>query len=130
MTAFDAREDKGVHFLVMSLVNGSDLAVLVRKAGPLGVATAVDYIAQAARGLGYAHSIGIVHRDVKPANLLLNKNGKIKILDMGLARIENQDAEQFQSVSQDLTQTGMIMGTIPYLAPEQALDTIKNLNIT
>lgn len=123
VTTHDARDDKGYHFLVMSLVNGSDLADLVRQQGPVSCAKAVDYIAQAARGLDHAHRMGIVHRDIKPGNLLLSKTGKVKILDMGLARIENGDPEHENTTSTELTQVGMVMGTIAYLAPEQALDT-------
>ncbi|MCA9178679.1 MAG: serine/threonine protein kinase, partial [Planctomycetales bacterium] len=124
VTTHDARDAKGYHFLVMSLVNGSDLSKVVRRQGPLPVSKAVDYIAQAARGLEHAHSKGIVHRDIKPGNLLLNSKGTIKILDMGLARIDGVgDEEQGKTVSQELTQAGVLMGTIAYLAPEQALDT-------
>lgn len=123
VTAFDAREDKEYHFLVMSLVNGSDLSQLIRQKGPLPVFSAIDYVIQAARGLEHAHSMGIIHRDIKPANLLLNQDGKVKILDMGLARIDAGDPEQGNTVSMELTQAGAVMGTIAYLAPEQALDT-------
>lgn len=121
--AHDAREDKGVHFLVMEYVTGSDLAALVRKQGPLSVAKSVDYIAQAARGLEHAHQLGIVHRDIKPGNLLLNKKGKVKILDMGLARIDAGETHEDRTVSMELTEAGAVMGTVAYLPPEQALDT-------
>lgn len=84
VVAHDATESKGTHFLVMEMVDGQDLAKLVRKNGPLPVAKAVHYIAQAARGLEHAHGMGIIHRDIKPANLLLDKKGVVKILDMGL----------------------------------------------
>ncbi|MCC9609066.1 SUMF1/EgtB/PvdO family nonheme iron enzyme [Blastopirellula sp. JC732] len=123
VAAFDADEDKGYHFLVMSLVNANDLSKIVRQQGPLPIAQAVDCIIQAARGLAHAHQLGIIHRDIKPANLLLTNKGKVKILDMGLARIERGDSEQEKSESIELTQTGMVMGTIAYLAPEQAFDT-------
>lgn len=123
VTAHDAREDKGYHFLVMSLVSGSDLSKLVRQQGPLPISKAVDCIVQAARGLEHAHQLGIIHRDIKPANLLLNKKGKVKILDMGLARIDGGDSSEDKTMSMELTQAGAVMGTIAYLAPEQALDT-------
>ncbi|MCC9609053.1 protein kinase [Blastopirellula sp. JC732] len=123
VTAFDAREEKGIHFLVMSLVDGQDLAKLIRMTGPLSAARAVDYIAQAARGLEHAHELGVVHRDIKPANLLLDSKGTVKILDMGLARIENAETVGAQAAAHDLTQAGMVMGTAAYLAPEQAVDT-------
>ena len=88
VAAYDADEANGVHFLVMEYVDGQDLSALVKKNGPFSVAKAVNYILQAAKGLEFAHGEGVIHRDIKPANLLLDKKGTVKILDMGLARIE------------------------------------------
>ncbi len=101
----DADESKGIHFLVMEYVDGSDLSEYVRKNGPLSVTQAIHYILQAAHGLEFAHKQGVIHRDIKPANLLLDKSGKVKVLDMGLARIAGDDVDQSQ-----LTSTGVIMG--------------------
>ncbi len=118
VTAYDADEAGGTHFLVMQYVQGKDLAEWVRTKGPLAVQKAVDCVLQAARGLQYAHDQGVVHRDIKPANLLLDAKGVVQILDMGLARLEDAAVGAGQA---ELTNTGQIMGTIDYMAPEQAL---------
>ena len=120
VTAYDAGEHEGGHYLVMEYVEGNDLAAIVQQRGPLPVAEAVDYVIQAARGLQYAHKQNIVHRDIKPANLLLDKEGTVKILDMGLARVVGL----VEAGGKDqLTNSGQIMGTCDYMAPDQALDT-------
>ena len=121
VTAYDADEHQGMHYLAMEYVEGSDLATVVKEHGPLAVQHAVECILQAARGLQYAHSKGIVHRDIKPGNLLLDKEGTVKILDMGLARIVG--AEAALGGAERLTTTGQVMGTCDYMAPEQSLDT-------
>src|SRR3954462_10272455 len=88
--AHDADQIGGTHLLVMEYVEGTDLAKLVNKNGPLPVPQACEYIRQAALGLQHAHERGMVHRDIKPANLLLTANGSVvKILDMGLARLDH-----------------------------------------
>jgi formylglycine-generating enzyme required for sulfatase activity/predicted Ser/Thr protein kinase len=126
--AYDAGEHAGMHYLVMEYVTGSDLTRLVRRHGTLTPAQAVACIVQAARGLEHAHQQGVVHRDIKPRNLLLDRTGTIKVLDMGLARFEDPLAshskkEDSASTPHDsLTDTGHILGTVEYMAPEQALD--------
>jgi serine/threonine protein kinase len=121
VTAYDADEHQGMHYLAMEYVEGKDLATVVKEHGPLPVQQAVECILQAARGLQYAHSRGIVHRDIKPGNLLLDNEGTVKILDMGLARIVG--AEAALGGAERLTTTGQVMGTCDYMAPEQSLDT-------
>lgn len=115
--AHDADESGGTHFLVMQYVVGRDLASLVKKVGPFTQQQAVSCVWQTAIGLQYAHEEGIIHRDIKPSNLLLEKSGRIKILDMGLARLQINDQ------GEGLTSTGQIMGTVDYMAPEQARQT-------
>jgi formylglycine-generating enzyme required for sulfatase activity len=114
VTAFDAGEADGVDFLVMEYLDGSTLAELVRKDGPLPIPQALAYLLQAARGLAVAHAAGIIHRDVKPANLMLAAAGTVKVLDLGLAMLPFQEA--------DFGDCGGPIGTPAYIAPEQALD--------
>ena len=122
VTAFDADEARGTHFLVMEFVEARDLSAIVEKEGPLSVGDAVHCIAQAAKGLEYAHKKGVVHRDIKPANLLLDAEGILKILDMGLARFDDASGAAQDSGSLNLTQTGQIMGTIDFMSPEQTIN--------
>ncbi len=118
VAAFDAREDNGILYLVSEFVDGTDLARAVRRKGPLNPRTAVNYVLQAAQGLKYAHDQGLVHRDIKPGNLLVDRKGVVKILDLGLARWRMTDDSTEPGAS--LTRTDHIIGTVTYMSPEQA----------
>ena len=122
VAALDADEDRGVHFLVMDYVEGRDLDKVVRERGRMPVLQAIDCLIQAARGLEAAHGQGIVHRDIKPANLMLDSEGIVRVLDLGLARIVDAANPFGQAAGKRLTESGMYMGTIDYMAPEQAED--------
>ncbi|MEW4564145.1 serine/threonine-protein kinase [Bremerella sp. JC770] len=118
--AFDVDNEDNTHYIVMEYVPGADLQQVVRESGPVPFEAAADYIAQAADGLQHAHDKGVVHRDVKPANLLLDDKGVVKILDMGLARIKQDD-----NTSLTIAHEENVLGTADYLAPEQAVNSHK-----
>jgi len=120
ITAHDAGEVAGMHYLVMQFVEGRNARQIVTELGPQPAAQAIGWILQAARGLAFAHEKGVVHRDVKPANILVDASGTVKVLDLGIARL---DAHGAHDIEQDqLTSTGQIFGTPDFMAPEQALD--------
>ncbi len=117
----DHQEDRDtqIHFLVMEYVEGDSLQELVQKYGVCGFLDAAEYTRQSALGLHHAHEAGMVHRDVKPGNLLVDPNGVVKVLDLGLARFFTGDeTEDSLTVAHD----EKVLGTADYLAPEQALD--------
>jgi serine/threonine protein kinase len=117
VTAFDAEQVQDWHFLVMEFVEGQSLDRFVQQRGRLPVAEACDYVRQAALGLQHAWERGMVHRDIKPQNLMRTPHGQIKVLDFGLARFLAEGKS-----GSALTQFGMVMGTPDYIAPEQAHD--------
>ncbi len=113
--AFDAGEIDGTHYLAMEFVDGQDLDTIVSERGRLPLATACRIIREAADALSAAHAAGLVHRDIKPSNLLLDHDGRVKLLDLGLSRLLARDDKP----STDLTTLGQVFGTADYMAPEQ-----------
>jgi len=115
--AYDIDNEGTIHYLVMEFIEGRDLQQLVKAKGPLDYDLAADYIAQAADGLEHAHNSGLIHRDIKPANLLVDEKGLVKILDMGLARFDDEERSSLTVAHEE-----NVLGTADYLSPEQALD--------
>jgi serine/threonine protein kinase len=116
--AHDIDQEGRLHFLVMEYVDGVNLQELVGQRGPLAVLRAAHYITQAAKGLQHAHDAGWVHRDIKPGNILLDRDGTVKILDMGLARFFPEQGDPLTNRFGD----NAVLGTVDYVAPEQALN--------
>ena len=112
--ALDAGEQGGVYFLAMEYVAGTDLDQLIRRMGPLPVGDACEICRQAALGLAHAHEHNLVHRDVKPSNLMLSPDGLVKVLDLGLAQFQ-----QSTGGGLELTLDGQMIGTLLYMSPEQ-----------
>ena len=115
--AYDVDNEGNTHYLVMEYIEGRDIQRIVKEDGVFDYGLAAEYIRQAAEGLSYAHRAGLIHRDVKPANLLVDQKSVIKVLDLGLARFTNEDKASL-TVAYDEN----ILGTADYLAPEQAVD--------
>jgi serine/threonine-protein kinase len=113
--AYDADQIGNTLYIVMEYVPGESLGQILRRDGPLAARDVVLYAAQAARGLGHAHAQGIVHRDVKPTNLLLGDDGRVRVLDLGLGVLLEPDPQ-----SAFMTADGIAVGTVDYMSPEQA----------
>ncbi len=114
---FYCGEDQGLHFIAFEYVEGDNLRVILERRGHLPYGEAIRYILQIASGLEHAASRGVVHRDVKPSNIIITPNGRVaKLVDMGLARSLEPHADN------GLTQSGVTLGTFDYISPEQALE--------
>jgi len=112
VTVIDRGEHEDRQFIVFEYVEGENLKRLIERRGPAPVPNALELAIQIARGLAFAHQQGLIHRDVKPQNVLLNGDGRAKVTDFGIARSLN--------VQRGMTQTGTVLGTSDYIAPEQA----------
>ncbi len=128
---FDVGSEDDVHFIAMELVRGKSLRDLIKSEGKLSLDDAAAYVLQTARGLKYAHDLGIIHRDIKPDNLMINEHGVVKIADMGLAKVLSRaekgggvdmEDERLVAATGDLTMAEVAMGTPAYMPPEQARD--------
>jgi eukaryotic-like serine/threonine-protein kinase len=127
---YDIGTDLGWNYFSMEYVQGRSLGDILRQDGKLEPDTAVGYILQAARGLQYAHDMGMVHRDIKPDNLLVNEHGVVKVTDLGLVKIQSLEEVQsndaptpsgiFEAATVDVTRADITLGTPAYMAPEQA----------
>ncbi|XZE18658.1 serine/threonine protein kinase [Pirellulaceae bacterium SH449] len=111
----DAGQQDGIHYMVMDVIDGLNLSHIAKAEGKLAIGDACELIKQAAIGLAHAHEKGIVHRDVKPSNLMLDGQGQVRILDFGLAQMSF-----WESGTAEITTVGQLMGTLDYMAPEQA----------
>jgi serine/threonine-protein kinase len=115
--AYFLGEDQGLHFIVFEFVEGVNVRVLVERKGPLPLEVAVSYTLQVAEALAHADARAVVHRDIKPSNVLITPEERVKLIDMGLARLRHADP-----AVADLTASGVTLGTFDYISPEQARD--------
>src|SRR5206468_3780944 len=114
VSVYDWGQEQGTYFIVMEYIEGRSLADILRTEGPLQPQRAAEVASDIAAALGFAHRNGVVHRDVKPGNVLISPSGQVKVADFGIARALGADPES------NLTQAGSVMGTATYFAPEQA----------
>src|SRR5881275_3113285 len=112
VSVYDWGEEEGTYFIVMEYVDGRTLSTLLREEGPLLPDRAAAIGADVAAALSFAHRNGVIHRDVKPGNVIITNDGLVKVTDFGIARAANAE--------ENLTQTGAVMGTATYFSPEQA----------
>src|SRR5699024_1776582 len=108
---YDYGDEQGSPYLVMEYVPGEALSAIIERSAPLSATDTLSIVSQAAQALGAAHKVGVIHRDIKPGNILMTPDFRVKITDFGIARVTDQAP---------LTKTGQVMGTAQYLAPEQA----------
>src|SRR5213078_4530844 len=114
VSVYDWGEQDGTYFIVMEYVDGRSLADILRTEGPLHPQRAAEVASDIAAALGFAHRNGVIHRDVKPGNVLISPTGQVKVADFGIARALDAAADD------NLTKVGSVMGTATYFSPEQA----------
>jgi serine/threonine protein kinase len=114
----DIDQDGNLHFLVMEYVDGSSLLEIIRKTGPMAIDRACHYVWQSVQGLDHAFRVGVIHRDIKPGNILIDRHGVSKILDMGLARFYHTDDDMLTKKYDERS----VLGTADYVAPEQTIN--------
>src|SRR6476661_1327797 len=114
VSIYDWGEEEGTYFIVMEYVEGRPLRQVIREDGPIAPQRAAEIGADIAAALSFAHKNNVIHRDVKPGNVLISPNGQVKVTDFGIARAASGGAQEA------LTQTGAVMGTATYFSPEQA----------
>ncbi|WP_322815809.1 serine/threonine-protein kinase, partial [Chloroflexus sp.] len=113
VTVYDIGEDQGLHYIAMEYIDGRPLHAILEQYGSLGLKYAIAILEPIALALDYAHQVGAVHRDVKPHNILIDRNGRVVLTDFGIAQTPEADEQR-------LTRTGVFMGTPEYISPEQA----------
>jgi serine/threonine-protein kinase len=114
---YQVGEDRGLRFIAFEFVEGVDIRAIVERHGPLPLPEAVSYVVQVAEALVHAATRAVVHRDIKPSNVLVTPEGRVKLIDMGLARLRREGGSEA-----DLTASGVTLGTFDYISPEQARD--------
>ena len=119
LVVHDFGAENNIHYLVSELVEGESLRTLIQ-AGPLSIKKVLEIAVQIADGLAAAHEAGIVHRDLKPENIMVTGENRVKILDFGLAKLTQTGSEQSETISEVISQSSVIRGTVPYMSPEQA----------
>lgn len=119
VTVYDIATHEGSDFIVMEFVDGLPLSHLIPRRG-LPLRDAIEYALQIADAVGAAHDAGIIHRDLKPGNVVVTRGGRLRVLDFGLAKLMGGDAGTSEAPTRSLTEAGIVLGTLSYMAPEQA----------